>query len=68
MRGECRALLLGIHGRMGTVQSCTRLDIKKNFFTVRVVKCWNKLPSQVAYAPDYVNAQETFANVLINIL
>lgn len=59
-RRECRVLLLGISGRMGTVQSCTRLDTEKKFFTVRVVKHWNSLLSQVADAPDYVSAQETF--------
>ena len=27
-----------------------RLDIRKKLFTVRVVKCWNRLPSEVVNA------------------
>ena len=29
-----------------------RLDIRKKFFTVKIVKHWNKLPSEVADAPS----------------
>lgn len=45
-----------------------RLDIRKNFFTTRVVKHWNGLPSEVADAPCLAVFKRQLENALINTL
>jgi len=45
-----------------------RLDIRKNFFTLRVVKCWNKLPREVVEAPCMETFQVRLDRALSNLI
>ena len=45
-----------------------RLDIRKHFFTKRVVKPWNRLPREVVDAPSLSVFKRHLDNALNNML
>ncbi|KFP12129.1 hypothetical protein Z169_03991, partial [Egretta garzetta] len=45
-----------------------RLDIRKKFFTVRVVKHWNRLPREVVEAPSLETFKARLDGALSNLM
>ncbi|KFP20214.1 hypothetical protein Z169_06698, partial [Egretta garzetta] len=45
-----------------------RLDIRKKFFTMRVVKHWNRLPREVAEAPSLEAFRARLDGALSNLI
>ncbi|KFQ13584.1 hypothetical protein N330_13462, partial [Leptosomus discolor] len=45
-----------------------RLDLRKKFFTVRVVKHWNRLPREVLEAPSLETFKSRLDGALSNLL
>jgi len=45
-----------------------RLDIRKKFFTMRVVRQWNKLPREVADAPSLETSRVKLDGALSNLI
>ncbi|KFQ15771.1 hypothetical protein N330_08435, partial [Leptosomus discolor] len=45
-----------------------RLDIRKHFFTEKVLKCWNRLPREVGDAPSLSVFKKHLDNGLNNML
>ncbi|KFP17648.1 hypothetical protein Z169_07870, partial [Egretta garzetta] len=44
-----------------------RLDIRKKFFTMRVVKHWNRLPREVVEAPSLETSKARLDGALSNL-
>jgi len=49
-------------------ESRFRLDIRKKFFTMRVVKHWNRLPREVVAAPSLEVFKARFDGALSNLV
>ncbi|KFP12276.1 hypothetical protein Z169_03307, partial [Egretta garzetta] len=49
-------------------QSRFRLDIRKKFFTIRVVKQWNRLPREVVEAPSLEALKARLDGALSNLI
>ncbi|KFQ69933.1 hypothetical protein N335_04962, partial [Phaethon lepturus] len=45
-----------------------RLDLRKQFFTLRVVKPWHRLPREVVDAPFWEIFQVTLEGTLSNLI
>ncbi|KFR01150.1 hypothetical protein N306_10276, partial [Opisthocomus hoazin] len=45
-----------------------RLDIRKKFFTMRVVKHWNRLPREVVEAPSLERLKARLDRALSNLI
>ncbi|KFP17090.1 hypothetical protein Z169_01341, partial [Egretta garzetta] len=49
-------------------QGRSRLDIRKKFFTMRVVKHWNRLPREVVEAPSLETFKARLDGALSNLI
>jgi len=49
-------------------KSIFRLDIRNNFFTVRVVKHWNSFPRKVVEAPSLETSKARLDGALSNLV
>lgn len=69
-RKRCWALLPGVRGRKGMVQSCIRggLDIRKQCFTKRVLKQCSRLPREAIHSPGWSVSKRLLDNALNNSL
>ena len=44
------------------------LDIRKKFFTMKVVKCWRRLPGEVVEAPSFKTFKARLDGALSNLV
>jgi len=51
-------------GAMGRL----RLDTRKNFFTMSVMKCWHRLPREVVEAPSLETFKASLDRALSNLV
>ena len=61
-RGVCFKL------KQGRFRLDIRLDIRKKFFTMRVVKYWNGLPREVVEAPSLETFKTRLDRALSNLI
>lgn len=60
-----------VTGRVGMVQSCSRRSlgsIRKHFFCKRVVKLWNRIPSEMVDSPSLSLLKKHVNNALNDML
>jgi len=55
-------------GAMALRESRFRLDIRKKFFTIRMVKHWNRLPREVVEAPSLETFKARLDGALSNLV
>ena len=53
---------------MALRESRFRLDIRKKFFTIRMVKHWNRLPREVVEAPSLETFKARLDGALSNLV
>ena len=45
-----------------------RLDVRKKFFTQKVVRCWNRLPREAVGAPSLKEFKASLDGILVRLI